>query len=287
MQIITPSDFQGKSAFTLIELSIVLVIIGLIVGGILTGRDLINAAGVRAQVAQIEKYQQAVNTFRGKYGALPGDIDNVSALRFGLAPRGSNLGQGDANGIIEGVNSTSANNNYGFTFGAGETLMVWVDLSAARLIDERFTAGSATAMLSGPVSGSTINNYFPPARIGQGNYVYIYSSAYWPGANSFGISAIQNIVASGNGCGWCMASSTALSAQQAYSIDAKIDDGLANKGRVAARYMDYSAFGSSGVGWTSYASSSSGSTCFETTTSQYSYAVATNALNCALAIKFQ
>ena len=58
-----------KSAgFTLIELSIVLVIIGLIIGGVLVGRDLIAAAQVRAQISQIEKYQTAVNTFRGKYG---------------------------------------------------------------------------------------------------------------------------------------------------------------------------------------------------------------------------
>jgi prepilin-type N-terminal cleavage/methylation domain-containing protein len=43
-----------QSAFTLIELSIVLVIIGLIVGGVLTGRDLISAAETRATIAQIE-----------------------------------------------------------------------------------------------------------------------------------------------------------------------------------------------------------------------------------------
>jgi len=59
------------SGFTLIELSIVLVIIGLIVGGVLVGRDLISAASVRAQITQIEKYQQAVNAFRDKYGGVP------------------------------------------------------------------------------------------------------------------------------------------------------------------------------------------------------------------------
>ena len=48
-----------KRGFTLIELSIVLVIIGLIVGGILVGQDLINAAAIRAQIAQVEKYQTA------------------------------------------------------------------------------------------------------------------------------------------------------------------------------------------------------------------------------------
>ena len=65
---------QGKNkGFTLIELSIVLVIIGLIVGGVLVGQDLIKAAEIRATVSQVEGYNSAVNTFRLKYNGLPGD----------------------------------------------------------------------------------------------------------------------------------------------------------------------------------------------------------------------
>ncbi len=40
----------------------------------LVGQDLLRAAAVRAQISQIEKYQTAVNTFYGKYNALPADI---------------------------------------------------------------------------------------------------------------------------------------------------------------------------------------------------------------------
>lgn len=54
-QAIGTLQMKNQSGFTLIELSIVLVIIGLIVGGVLVGRDLIKAAEVRAQVSQIEK----------------------------------------------------------------------------------------------------------------------------------------------------------------------------------------------------------------------------------------
>ena len=81
-----------KKGFTLIEMSIVLVIIGLIIGGVLLGRDLISAAAVRAQIAQIEKYNAAVNTFKGKYGYLPGDIPDPYASRFGFKARGTCLG---------------------------------------------------------------------------------------------------------------------------------------------------------------------------------------------------
>ena len=113
---IKPIDFSAKSppnprkaalrwrkrGFTLIEMSIVLVIIGLIVGGILVGQNLIRAAEVRATVSQVEKYQAAVATFREKFGALPGDIPDPGASSFGFQPRGQFAGEGDGNGILEG-----------------------------------------------------------------------------------------------------------------------------------------------------------------------------------------
>src|SRR5271163_852919 len=79
-----PNNRKGEQCFTLIELSIVLVIIGLIVGGVLVGQDLIKAAEIRATVAQVEKYNAAVNTFRTKYNGIPGDIVNTQAAAFGL-----------------------------------------------------------------------------------------------------------------------------------------------------------------------------------------------------------
>ena len=74
-----------QKAFTLIELSIVLVIIGLIVGGVLVGQDLIKAAEIRAQVSQLEKFNTAVNTFHVKYNDIPGDIRRAAI--FGMATR--------------------------------------------------------------------------------------------------------------------------------------------------------------------------------------------------------
>jgi len=87
-------QFRNESGFTLIELSIVIVIIALIVGGVLVGQDLISAAAARAQISQIEKYQTAVYTFQGKYGYLPGDISDSTASQFGFVARGAYAGQG-------------------------------------------------------------------------------------------------------------------------------------------------------------------------------------------------
>src|SRR5579884_1113289 len=93
-----------NSGFTLIELSIVLVIIGLITGGILTGRDLIDAAAQRAQISQIQKYNVALRTFQGKYGGFPGDLAINLATKFGFTVTncGGTTGQRDGNGLIDG-----------------------------------------------------------------------------------------------------------------------------------------------------------------------------------------
>jgi prepilin-type N-terminal cleavage/methylation domain-containing protein len=295
--------------FTLIELSIVLVIIGLIVGGVLVGQDMIAAAEVRATISQIEKYQTATNTFRGKYGDLPGDIRANSATTFGLAARGIYAGEGDGNGQIEGVNGNVAAHNTGVFQAAGETAMFWVDLSSAvtgNLIDGSFSAASSTAMPGADITGANINLYLPQAKIGRGNYIYVYNGAYhsasWTstGINYFGLSAVTNIAASSsNGT---IASSHNIPVEQAYAIDAKIDDGLPQSGNVLAWYLNGYEFWIDGTPtWNvpnqpvPYAGALAGSatTCYDNSnvaaaTTHYSLGQHNGTgTNCALSFKFQ
>lgn len=75
----------GRKGFTLIELSIVLVIIGLLVGGVLAGQTLIAAAQVRKEISKLNSISTAINTFRVKYDALPGDMANATTY-FGADP---------------------------------------------------------------------------------------------------------------------------------------------------------------------------------------------------------
>jgi prepilin-type N-terminal cleavage/methylation domain-containing protein len=98
--------------FTLVEVSIVLVIVGLIVGGVLVGRELIDNASMRKVISDLEKYQTAANTFRDKYGAFPGDYSHalsMFAVPAGASPLGSTcvtwnnsaLCNGNGNGQVE------------------------------------------------------------------------------------------------------------------------------------------------------------------------------------------
>lgn len=83
---------EGSSGFTLLELSVLMVVIGLIAGGVLVGRDLIHAAEIRSAIRQIENFNTAVNAFRSKYGCLPGDC--AAAADFGFAVNSSGNGDG-------------------------------------------------------------------------------------------------------------------------------------------------------------------------------------------------
>lgn len=228
-----------KSGFTLIELSIAIIIIGLIVGSVLVGRDLISAAEIRAQISQIENYQTAVNTFRIKYGALPGDIKNSDATAYGFAARGTLRGQGDGNGVIEGRDILAYNGGY---IPCGETGLFWRDLSSANMIDGSFTTApysAGVAPCNASITGTAISKYFPAARIGKNNYVYVWSGGWelntWQGHsdenNYFGLSRITNAYAS--------AADIAMTPNQAYAIDSKIDDGLPQSGNVLAMYPNF------------------------------------------------
>jgi len=68
-----------NSAFTLIELSIVLIIISLIVGGIIGGKSLIHSAEIQSISRDINKNLAAINSFNLQYDALPGDFNEATS----------------------------------------------------------------------------------------------------------------------------------------------------------------------------------------------------------------
>jgi prepilin-type N-terminal cleavage/methylation domain-containing protein len=237
---------NGLHGFTLVELSIVLVIIGLLVGGILVGKDLINAASIRAQISQIEKYQTAVKAFRLKYNAMPGDMSADAANAFGFTARGSFAGEGDNNGLIEGVFTNSSGSNFGAAVTSGECLLFWIDLSQANLVDAGITASGKSLFTDNVPGPGLMEQYIPKAKIGMG-WVYVWSGGWIllgngggivsDGINYFGLSWVYH-GDSGN---------TSLTPQQAFAMDTKMDDGLPQSGRVMAMYSSQ-GFGGWAIG---------------------------------------
>ena len=198
---------KKKSGFTLIEMSIVLVIIGLIVGGVLTGQDLIKAAQIRATVTQIGNYDAALNTFRTKYNCIPGDC--VRAEAFGVGDS-----NGDGDGLIEGVATT-------FSEFDGDISNLWDHLSQAALVPGTYTwAGNVAATPHG--AGTN----FPSIKLGNnGLIVYTDSGKHYYYLGVMGTTDADLTMKTG----------PSLAPVEAYGIDNKLDDGLPHSGTTQSR----------------------------------------------------
>jgi len=220
---------KGIEGFTLIELSIVLVIIALIVGGILVGQDLIRAAELRATVSQIEKYNAGINTFRLKYQGIPGDLNSVDAAAYGFVARAGSSGRGNGDGLINGTGA--GDNNECFTQESG---MLWNDLSTANLVDGSFTGAQNTDAASpNAVTAAQVPTTFPPAKLGRGNYVTDGSSLTGGSNNYWLIAGIGGVTGGAGNGGYSVTAN--ITPSEAYNIDIKLDNGMPYTGTVQAR----------------------------------------------------
>ncbi len=91
-----------QGGFTLAELAIVLVVIGVLIAGILKGSELLSNSRVTATIAQIYQIESAEIFFEDKYGAMPGDLFNPSQRLANCAAAPCNIG-GNGNGRLDGM----------------------------------------------------------------------------------------------------------------------------------------------------------------------------------------
>ncbi len=128
-------NYNVPAGFTLVELSMVLVLIGLIIAGVVGGRSLVQQAKLRSVISDIEKFDTAYNTFRLEFNALPGDMRNASSYWSGI------LG---GNGNKQIVTSSNSGNGHD-----GEYFYFWVHLgqNASRLLPAPYNSSGVTANL--------------------------------------------------------------------------------------------------------------------------------------------
>ncbi|MGZ5081865.1 MAG: prepilin-type N-terminal cleavage/methylation domain-containing protein [Usitatibacter sp.] len=114
---------RQQSGFTLVEIAIVLVIIGLLLGGILKGQELINSAKVKNLANDFRVIPTYVYAYQDKFKALPGD--DSAAVGTHLSNCAAPCANGNGNGVINGMwNSTTA---------ADETWQFWGHVRQANL----------------------------------------------------------------------------------------------------------------------------------------------------------
>ena len=218
-----------KNGFSLVELSIVLVILGLLTGGILAGQSLIRAAELRSVSTEYSRYVTAAQSFRDKYFALPGDMTNAQSL-WGVAHAtpatcvttlgaGTQTCNGDGNGL---VNYNAAGSNEWYRF--------WQHLTNAGLIEGTY-AGVAGA---GGVSDSTLGTNVPKSKLGNAGWTAESNGTFFAGGGGYFQGNYNNYLAFGAKSGIADTIGYALKPEELWNIDTKLDDGKPGTGKILA-----------------------------------------------------
>ncbi len=223
-----PKLAYHKHGVMMAEIAIGLVVIGLIAGGILTGREIATMSQVHAQIAQITRFDEAVSNFYEKFDALPGDILSASAEREGLPSGDGTPAHSDGDGKISPCNT-------GWQWHLGcETALFWAQLSAEDFIKDNFTADSRLEDERLQEVG-VMDPYLPKSPLDDNIYITVWnSSADQPSpeprllyGNYYEITKIHGVEG-----GKLKDDINALTPAQAYAIDKKMDDGYPLSGRV-------------------------------------------------------
>lgn len=202
--------------FSLVELSIVLVILGLLTGGILAGQSLIKGAELRAVSTEYNKFATAGSAFRDKYMALPGDMNNAVSFWGAQHATPSTCANtasttaltcnGNGNGAIAYVMNVS-----------DENARAWQHMANAGLIEGTYSGIFVTA-----------DRYSPKSKFGGSNYWQL--GTYGPFAGNtttFATGDQGNTLYAADANTYVM-----FKAEEAWNIDTKMDDGKPATGRI-------------------------------------------------------
>jgi prepilin-type N-terminal cleavage/methylation domain-containing protein len=188
-------QMKKQSGFTLVEIAIVLVIIGLLLGGVLKGQELINQAKIKNLGNDINGLSAAIYGYQDRFKKLPGD-DNAAVARWSTATT-----DGNGNGVLEGCynGDTTCSGAVTVTPNTAESLRFWQHLRLSGFVGGNAAASLTTAAL-------------PQNAVG--GYLGVQSGA-------FGNASLN--VCSAN-----------LPGKLASALDASLDDGIPNSGQVRA-----------------------------------------------------
>src|SRR6266581_1077925 len=198
------SAFSGKKAteagFTLVEIAIVLVIIGLLLGGILKGQEMITQAKIKNVINDFNGISAPVTSYQDRHRALPGDDANAQTRWTTQNPA-----SGNGNGIIAGFyNANDTSGTGGAPAAAAESNLFWQHLRLA---------GFVPGLTTGTGSGT------PPPNAAAG------------------IIGVESAVVGTNGLGFTstIVCSSNIPEKVAIAVDTQIDDSNSATGQVRAQ----------------------------------------------------
>ena len=209
---------ENQHGFTLVEISIVMIIIGLLIGGTFGGMKLIENMQVNKTVQDLKAIESAALTFRDTYGRLPGDMANTAARlpNCTIAPCATG-GNGDR--MLDAALAVDAAIN-----DSNERYTFWSHLMAADLVameiknttDMSYGEGTPESPVGAGYRVSRFNSTM--SGLVPGEHVYR-EAIIWMRSDSAGSGAATNHI---------------IPCIQAGAVDRKIDDGLHYVGRLGA-----------------------------------------------------
>lgn len=201
-----------QAGFTLVELAVVMIIIGLLIGGVLKGQELIANAQIASTVAGIKGIDAATSTFNDTYNAFPGDMVNATTRLPNCAAPCAN---GNGNSVLGSAPNAAAAN-------ANEALQYWIHLNLADLVSGVDTSGTGAFGASMPttnIGGGLVAGYIATGAIANRT-----AAATGRGGHYLVLRTAANAAGAG----------TTLTPNQVARIDRKMDDGSPNAGTVMA-----------------------------------------------------
>ncbi len=246
---------QHQKAFSLVELSIVLVILGLLTGGILAGQSLIRASELRSVTTQYSNYVSSVQSFRDKYFALPGDMPNATRF-WGVAnatpatcrttaSTSALTCDGDGSGVI--ADTTGSTEHYRF----------WQHLANAGLIE-----GSYSGITQGSTATSSTSANSPAGKISS----TLWFTYNWGAPQSGNAAWFDGIYGNRLSIGGTNLNGEPANGifrpEEVWNIDTKMDDGKPGLGKVMTQWPTCTGATSSSVTDADYALTTTTPSCF-------------------------
>lgn len=204
---------HSQQGFSLVELSVVLVVIGLIIAAIMAGGHMMQAAKVNKLISEFAGYKKAALEFKDKYNAWPGDMANAedSWGTYNSTTNPTGVTNGDGNEAIAAP---------------AESLRAWQELTRSGLLVGNYSGvvGSPNYIIDTNVPGTAFDK-LP-------YYLLRYETIYQQSGNALTLTSSD---------GDDEPDDEALSPADANTLDKKVDDGAASTGDLLAVRAEFVA----------------------------------------------